>query len=74
MNSTWTISGWDGEKELELVLRIYGTKQYSMRGGGSQNYIEYVVVPQKFSLKTENKVISLDDLGGGVGTFEDAYW
>lgn len=73
---TWVINGRDGEKELEIVLKIYATKQYSMKGGGSQQYIEYVVAPQefRFRLKAENRVITLCDLGGGVGTFEDAFW
>ncbi|MBU7014827.1 MAG: hypothetical protein HXS43_08355 [Theionarchaea archaeon] len=70
----WIVYGRDGEKELEIVLKIYGTKEYSMKGGGSQHYIEYVVVPQEFTLKAENKVTTLCDLGEGVGTFEDAYW
>ena len=45
-----------------------------MKGRGSQVYNEYVVKPREFNLKTKDRVITLDDLGEGVGTFEDAYW
>jgi hypothetical protein len=45
-----------------------------MKGGGSQTYVEYAVIPKEFNLKTKDRVITLDDLGKGVGTFEDAYW
>ena len=44
-----------------------------MEGGGSQVYMEYAVIPREFSLKTTDQVITLWDLGKGVGTFEDAY-
>ena len=44
-----------------------------MRGGGSQTYIEYGVTPKEFNLKTKDRMITLEDVGEGVGTFEDAY-
>jgi hypothetical protein len=45
-----------------------------MKGGGSQVYIEYAITPKEFTLKTEGRMITLEDVGEGVGTFEDAYW
>ncbi len=70
----WTIEGKDSNKTLRIVLESYATKRYVMKGGGSQVYIECAVIPKEFNLKTKDRMISLDDLGKGVGTFEDAYW
>jgi hypothetical protein len=73
-NDVLFIEGRDGDKQLRAVLAIYAKKKYVVRGGGSQTYIEYAVTPKEFELKTKDKTITLDDLGGGVGTFEDGYW
>ncbi|MBI5229517.1 hypothetical protein HY991_05380 [Candidatus Micrarchaeota archaeon] len=70
---TWIVEGQDVDKKLRIVLESYATKRFAMKGGGSQVYIEYAVIPKEFSLKTTNQVITLSDLGKGVGTFEDAY-
>jgi len=70
----WIIEGNDISKTLRMILETYATKRYVMKGGGSQVYIEYAVIPKEFNLKTRDGVISLDNLGRGVGTFEDAYW
>lgn len=70
---TWIVEGQDDGKKLRIVLESYATKKFTMKGGGSQVYIEYAVTPTEFSLKTTNQVITLSDLGKGVGTFEDAY-
>lgn len=70
---TWVVEGQDDDKKLRIVLEPYATKKFTMKGGGSQIYIEYAVIPKEFSLKTTNQVITLSDLGRGVGTFEDAY-
>jgi hypothetical protein len=70
---TWVVEGQDDDKKLRIVLESYATKQFTMKGGGSQVYIEYAVMPKEFSLKTTNQIITLSHLGGGVGTFEDAY-
>lgn len=67
------VEGKDNNKEVKIILNIYATKKFTMKGGGSQVYIEYAVKPISFTLKTEDQEISLDNLGGGVGTFEDAY-
>ena len=56
------------------MLETYARKQFSMKGGGSQVYVEYAVLPKELSLKTKDRIVALDDLGRGVGTFEDAYW
>ncbi len=69
----WIIAGKDYDKNFRIVLETYAIKQYDMRGGGSQTYIEYGVTPKEFNLKTKDIVITLDELGTGVGTFEDAY-
>ncbi len=45
-----------------------------MKGSGSQVYTEYAVIPKEFTLKTKERVITSDDVGNGVGTFEDVYW
>ncbi len=66
--------GNDYDKTFRIVLEAYATKRYDMKGGGSQTYIEYGVTPKEFNLKTKDMVITLDELGKGVGTFEDAYW
>jgi len=70
---TWIVEGQDGNKKLRITLGSYATKKFAMKGGGSQVYIEYAVTPKEFSLKTTSQVITLDELGEGVGTFEDAY-
>jgi len=71
--STWTIEGWDKDNELRIVLEAYAEKRFAMNGGGSQAYIEYAVMPREFSFRTKDQKITLEDLGEGVGTFEDAY-
>jgi len=69
----WIIVGKDYDKTFRIVLETYAIKQYDMRGGGSQTYIEYGVTPKEFNLKTKDRMITLEDVGEGVGTFEDAY-
>lgn len=69
----WIVEGQDDDKKLRIALESYATKKFTMKGGGSQVYIEYAVIPREFSLETTNQVITLSDLGRGVGTFEDAY-
>ncbi len=71
--NNWVIVGKDYDKTFRIVLEAYAIKQYDMRGGGSQTYIEYGVTPKEFNLKTKDTAITLDELGKGVGTFEDAY-
>lgn len=68
----WIVEGRDDDKNVKIVLASYSKKLYTIKGGGSQVYIEYAVIPEEFDLKTESSVISLGDLGSGVGTFEDA--
>ncbi|MFC1507350.1 hypothetical protein ACFLQ6_09830 [Thermoproteota archaeon] len=69
----WTVEGWDEDNELRIVLETYAEKQFTMNGGGSQVYIEYAITVGEFSLRNKDKIITLKDLGEGVGTFEDAY-
>jgi len=71
--STWTIEGWDENNELRMVLEVYAEKRFTMNGGGSQVYIEYAVTPSEFSFRTKDRTATLEDLGEGIGTFEDAY-
>jgi len=71
---SWIVEGKDNDKESRMVLETTARKQFTMKGGGSQVYIEYVVIPREFYLKTKDRVIVLNDLGNGSGTFEDAYW
>jgi hypothetical protein len=70
----WTINGRDREKELDIVLDVYAEKKYTMRGGGSQVYVEYAVKAREFRLWTGDHKVKLEDVGDGVGTIEDAYW
>lgn len=70
---TWIVEGQDDDKKLRITLESYATKKFTIQGGGSQVYIEYAVTPKEFKLKTKNQVVTLSDLGRGVGTFEDAY-
>lgn len=72
--NNWIAEGHDNDKNFRIVLETYAIKQYDMRGGGSQTYIEYGVTPKEFNLKTKDRMITLEDVGEGVGTFEDAYW
>jgi len=72
-NDMWTVEGQDEDKKLRVVLEAYAKKEFTMRGGGRQVYIEYAVTPREFNLKTQDKIITLEDLGEGVGTFEDAH-
>jgi len=69
----WTVEGWDEDNGLRTVLEAYAEKRFTMNGGGSQVYIEYAVTPRKFSFRTKDQIITLEDLGEGIGTFEDAY-
>jgi hypothetical protein len=69
----WTVEGWDEDNELRTVLEAYSGKRFTMKGGGSQVYIEYAVTPREFSFRTKDRTITLEDLGEGIGTFEDAY-
>jgi hypothetical protein len=69
----WIVEGQDDDKKLRIVLESYAARKFAMNGGGSQVYIEYAVTPREFSLETANQMITLSDLGRGVGTFEDAY-
>ena len=72
--NNWIVEGNDIDKTLKMILETYATKQYVMKGGGSQVYTEYAVIPKEFNLKTKDRTITLDDMGNGVGTLEDAYW
>jgi hypothetical protein len=69
----WVIEGRDHEHELRTVLEAYAEKEFTMVGGGSQVYVEYAVKPTEFSFRTKDQSVTLNDLGDGVGTFEDAY-
>jgi hypothetical protein len=72
--SGWIINGKDMGKEMNLVLEAYAEKKLTMRGGGSQVYVEYAVKAREFNLWTGSRMVTLDDVGDGVGTIEDAYW
>jgi hypothetical protein len=72
--SKWTVEGWDNDNELKIVLEVYAEKSFRMSGGGSQVYVEYAVKPSEFNFRQKDKVITLKDLGEGVGTFENAYY
>jgi len=74
MGNNWIVEGSDIDKTLKMILETYATKRYVMKGGGSQVYIEYAVIPKEFKLKTKDRTITLNDMGKGVGTLEDAYW
>lgn len=71
---SWIVEGRDEDKEFKISLEAYAKKQFIMKGGGKQVYVEYAVIPKELALKTKDRLITLDDLGKGVGTFEDAYW
>ena len=71
---TWVVEASDHDKECTMELESHAEVNQVMKGGGSQVYVEYAVVPRKFSLQTRTRDITLDDLGKGWGTFEDAYW
>ena len=74
IGENWIIEGVKKNKHVKAVLEIYATNRYDMKGGGSQVYIQYAVIPKELTIKDENKTITLSDLGEGVGTIEDAYW
>lgn len=74
MGNNWIVEGSDTDKNLKMVLETYAEKRYVMKGGGSQVYIEYAVIPKEFNLKIKDRTITLDNTGKGVGTLEDAYW
>lgn len=69
----WVIKGRDGDKKVTMALDAYARKEFTMKGGGTQVYVEYAVKPREFTLKTRKRSITLNNLGDGVGTFEDAY-
>jgi hypothetical protein len=70
---TWVVESRDEGNDLRIVLESYAEKRLSMLGGGSQTYIEYAVYPRELSFKTKGQETTLDKLGKGVGTLEDAY-
>ena len=74
IGDNWVIEGVEKNKHVKAVLEIYATNRYDMKGGGSQVYIQYAVIPKELTIKDENTTITLSDLGEGVGTIEDAYW
>jgi len=69
----WRIDAYDRDHKLRMLLTSYTEKTFTMVGGGSQTYVEYAVTPEEFQLETEGHVITLKDLGEGVGTLENAY-
>ncbi|MBU0546751.1 MAG: hypothetical protein ABH876_01770 [Patescibacteria group bacterium] len=69
----WTLEGQDKNNYAKVVLEAYAKKQFVMKGGGSLTYVEYCVIPKELILKIKEKTITLNDLGDGVGTLEDAY-
>ncbi len=72
--SGWEVEAKDRDKTVRLRLENYAEKTITMRGGGSQVYTEYAVNVAEFRLQTGDRIVTLEDLGAGVGTFEDAYW
>jgi len=70
----WVVEASDHDKECTMELESHAEVKQVMKGGGSQVYVEYAIVPRKFSLQTKTRNITLNDLGKGWGTFEDAYW
>jgi len=70
----WTFEGKDADKSMKIALEVYAKKQFVLRGHGSLTYIEHCFVPKEFLFKTKTQTITLNDLGKGVGTLEDAYW
>ncbi len=74
IGDNWIIEGVEKNRYVKAVLEIYATNRYDMKGGGSQVYIQYAVIPKELTIKDENTTITLSDLGEGVGTIEDAYW
>ncbi len=75
----WIIHGKDYDKNFQITLEAYAHRQFTMKGYGllnynPLNYNEYAVVPREFHFRTKDRKINLNDLGGGVGTFEDTYW
>jgi hypothetical protein len=70
----WEVEARDADKTAHLRLESYAEKTTTMRGGGSQVYTEYAAKVVEFRLQRGDQIITLADLGAGVGTFEDAYW
>jgi hypothetical protein len=70
----WVVEGKDRDKDFRIALDVYARKQFTMKGGGSQVYVEYAVKTKDLYLRTKDRVITIVDVGRGVGTFEDAYW
>jgi len=52
----------------------HAEKCYTTKGGGTQVDTEYIVTPTEFTLKTVDRVITLNDLGKGGGSLEDGHW
>jgi hypothetical protein len=69
----WTLEGQDKNNYVKVVLEAYAQKKFVLKGGGSLTYFEYCVVVKELILKLKEKTITLNDLGDGVGTLEDAY-
>lgn len=70
----WVVEGKDRDKDFRIALDVYARKQFTLKGGGSQVYVEYAVKTKDLYLRTKDRVITIVDVGRGVGTFEDAYW
>jgi hypothetical protein len=70
----WIIEGWDDQRELRVVLESHGKKCYTTKGGGTQVDTEYIVTPTELTLKTPERIITLEDVGRGGGSLEDGHW
>lgn len=71
---TWVIEGKDEDKEMKVVVESHAEKCYTTKGGGTQVDTEYIVTPTEFTLKTGDRIITLEDVGKGGGSLEDGHW
>jgi hypothetical protein len=64
----WSVQSPD--KKIMMILEIYSTEKFTLKARGNIDYTEHLVRIVYFQLERNGKIISLDDLGGGIGMFE----
>ncbi|MEA3342699.1 MAG: hypothetical protein U9Q92_00900, partial [archaeon] len=67
----WVISS--KKNNMIVIAKSYSMKPITLESMGNLTYLEYLAEITDFYIETEDKVISLKDLGSGIGLIENAY-
>ena len=67
----WVISS--KKNNMIVIAKSYSMKPITLESMGNLTYLEHLAEITDFYIETEDKVISLKDLGSGIGLIENAY-